>query len=166
MNATFPYIMPMVSLPSEPTIEVMDAGARDNYGLQTAMRFICTFSNWIRSNTGGVIIIQIRERLKQFEIEDTPHRTLMETSSAPIGSFYDNLFKIQDYNNDQLLQYASQWFDGKIDVIDFQLINKEEEENRISLSWHLTPKEKKQILDAINLPENQEAIKKLKDLLN
>ncbi|MFH1321877.1 MAG: patatin-like phospholipase family protein [Bacteroidota bacterium] len=163
MNATFPYIMPMVSLPSEPTIEVIDAGARDNYGLQTTMKFIYIFRDWISSNTSGIIILSIRERLKEFPIESTPNRTIIERFSTPIGSFYDNLFYIQDYNNDQLLQYASQWFDGEIDVIDFQL--RSEKDDKISLSWHLTNKEKKQIIDAVNHPRNQKAIQKLMELL-
>src|SRR5450432_248951 len=34
MNATFPYVLPNVWLPSEPVIDVMDAGFRDNFGEQ------------------------------------------------------------------------------------------------------------------------------------
>ena len=34
MNATFPYILPMVLLPTEPSIEIMDAGIRDNFGMK------------------------------------------------------------------------------------------------------------------------------------
>ncbi len=45
MSATFPYISPVVSLPSEPRIEIMDAGLRDNFGLETSLRFIKTFNN-------------------------------------------------------------------------------------------------------------------------
>ena len=40
MSATFPYISPVVSLPSEPRIEIMDAGLRDNFGQETTVRFI------------------------------------------------------------------------------------------------------------------------------
>ena len=43
MNATYPYILPNVHLPSEPQIEVMDAGFRDNMGLLTCSRFIQNF---------------------------------------------------------------------------------------------------------------------------
>ena len=43
MNATFPYVLPMVSLPTEPPIELMDAGLRDNYGLKTSLEFIRYF---------------------------------------------------------------------------------------------------------------------------
>ena len=40
MNATFPYVLPNVWLPTTPVIDVMDAGLRDNYGQETAIRFI------------------------------------------------------------------------------------------------------------------------------
>ena len=83
---------------------------------------------------------------------------------TPIGSFYDNLFNIQDYNNDELIQYASEWYNGKMDIIDFQL--RVEKEPRISLSWHLTNKEKRQIAKAIYQKQNMEALQKLKELLN
>ncbi|HCL82998.1 MAG TPA: hypothetical protein DIC22_03430, partial [Chitinophagaceae bacterium] len=62
MNATFPYILPNVWLPSEPVIDVMDAGFRDNFGEQVAIRFIDVFRDWILRNTRGVLLIQIRDR--------------------------------------------------------------------------------------------------------
>lgn len=163
LSSTFPYIMPIVSLPSEPEMEVVDAGMRDNYGGETALHFLYTFRNWISSNTSGVVIIQIRDRYKEFPIEENPQKTMAATISQPIGSFYGNLFYMQDFGQNQLLQYASAWFEGKIDIIDFQLKN--EKPDRISMSWHLTKKEKKKVLSSINLPENQDAIKKLKKLL-
>jgi len=164
MNATFPYIMPIVSLPSKPAMEVMDAGIRDNYGMETTMKFLYTFRNWITSNTSGVVIIQIRDRHKEIPIEDNPPQTVMGDLSKPLGSFYGNTFNVQDFNQTQLLEYASSWFDGKIDVIDFQLRN--EVPDNISLSWHLTNWEKQKVLKSIELPENQAAISKLKDLFS
>lgn len=164
MNATFPYIMPVVSLPSDPTIDVMDAGIRDNFGLATTLKFLYTFRNWINTNTSGVIIIQTRDKSKGFEIEDNPLRSILQSLSNPIGSFYSNWPNIQNFNQDQLLQYASLWFEGEIDVIPFELQTNNGE--GISLSWHLTRKEKKQLLDAINLPKNQKAIERLKELLD
>ncbi|MDX1943608.1 MAG: patatin-like phospholipase family protein, partial [Saprospiraceae bacterium] len=59
MNATYPYILPNVYLPSNPGIEVMDAGLRDNYGILSATRFIQVFKDWILENTSGVILVQI-----------------------------------------------------------------------------------------------------------
>ena len=131
MSATFPYISPIVSLPTEPRIEIMDAGLRDNYGLETTLRFINVFNDWIAENTSGIVIIQIRDKHKNIPIDDNPNQTLMEALSRPMGSFYINV----------------------------QLRN--ELTNRISLSWHLTNKEKQKILRSISLPENTEAIDKI-----
>ena len=54
MNATFPYVLPNVWLPSDPVIDVMDAGFRDNFGEQVGIRFVHVFRDWIQQNTRGV----------------------------------------------------------------------------------------------------------------
>lgn len=163
MSATFPYISPVVSLPSEPRIEIMDAGLRDNYGLETTFRFIKTFNDWIAENTSGIVIIQIRDKHKNIPIDENPSQTLAEALSRPLGSFYGNLFQVQDFNQNQQIQMADLWCKSKIDIIDFELRN--ELNDRISLSWHLTNKEKKKVSASLYLPENQAAIKKLEELL-
>lgn len=165
MNCTFPYISPVVSLPSEPAIEIMDAGFRDNYGMTIAVKYLYTFRNWISTNTSGVVIIQTRDSYKKFTMEGEPTGSLLKIISNPVGNIYSNMFNMQDYNHDQLLQYASSWFDGPIDVIDLQLKSQDIEASNISMSWHLTSKEKIRIRQSVKLPENQESIRKLKDLL-
>ncbi|MBI2270518.1 MAG: hypothetical protein HYU69_09210 [Bacteroidetes bacterium] len=163
MSATFPYISPIVSLPSEPRIEVLDAGMRDNFGLEISLKYMYALRNWITSNTSGVIIIQIRDKKKEWPIDENPTRNILQNVLLPLGLLYSNLFNIQDFNQDQLLQYASLWFDQKVDIINFEM--KRNQKENISLSWHLTNKEKRQVLGSIDLPENQEAFKKLKELL-
>lgn len=163
MNATFPFIMPLVTLPSEPAIEIIDAGARDNYGMKTAIKFIFSFRNWLKENTSGIVIVQIRERSKEPKIKGSKARTILANISKPVGSFYENLFNVQDFTNDQLIQYTSKWYKGKIDVIDFQL--EIDKGGGISLSWHLTNKEKRQIVEALELPDNQIAMRRLVELI-
>jgi hypothetical protein len=163
MSATFPYISPIVSLPSEPRMDVMDAGIRDNFGINTTIQFLYTFRDWIALNTSGVIIIQVRDRDKKFEIEENPLNTIIQTFSSPVGSFYNNMFHIQDYNNDQLIKYCSNWFAGTIDVVNLELHNLPTD--RISLSWHLTNKEKSKIIKSFYNANNKQAIQKLKHLL-
>ncbi|HET6243065.1 MAG: patatin-like phospholipase family protein [Bacteroidetes bacterium] len=162
MNASFPYVLPVTSLPSSPSIEIMDGGIRDNYGLKTTLNYLYTFRNWISTNTSGVVIIQTRDKFKEWEMEKKPLATTIQSLSAPLGNFYGNFDKIQNFNHDELIQYASSWFDGKIDVIDFHLNDKDE---KISLSWHLTTKEKWAVQQSIKQPENQRAISKLQELL-
>ncbi len=163
MSATFPYISPVVSLPSEPRIEIMDAGLRDNYGLETSLRFIRAFNDWIAENTSGIVIIQIRDKHKNIPIDENPPQTMAQSLTRPMGSFYGNLFEVQDYNQNQQILNADAWCKSKIEIIDLQLRN--DKSDHISLSWHLTAKEKRKVLASLYLPENQESIKRIIELL-
>ncbi len=163
MSATFPYISPVVSLPSDPRIEIVDAGLRDNYGLETTLRFIKTFNDWIEQNTSGIVIIQIRDKHKNVPIDENPSQTLVQALSRPLGSFYGNLFEVQDYNQNQQIMAADLWCKSKIEIVDLQLRN--DKTDHISLSWHLTNKEKRKVMASLYLPENKEAIKRIVELL-
>jgi hypothetical protein len=163
MGATFPYVMPMVSLPSEPQIEVMDAGIRDNYGIQIALKYIYEFKKWINKNTSGVIIIQIRDRQKEVAVIDSKN-SVVKRLTRPAGNVLDNIFYTQDYENDQLLMYAKEWMGVDLDVLNFNL-RKEIKKDNVSLSWHLTKLEKRMVINSINNPENKASLKKLKELL-
>lgn len=164
MSSTFPYIMPIVHLPSEPSMEVMDAGIRDNFGTKNSLKFLYTFRNWIETNTSGVVFIQIRDAEKHRKIKSGGAKSFIGNLSSPVGSVYKNLFLTQDYNHDQLFQYTSEWFEGNVDVVDLVLDNNDQK--HLSLSWHLTESEKKQVYNSINRPDNKQSLKRLKQLLN
>ena len=163
MSATFPYIMPNVTLPTDPAIEVIDAGARDNLGVSPTMKYIYNFRNWLSTNTSGIIIIQLRDKGKEIDIKQDPSRSILESLGSPLGAIYSNIFNIQNYEIDQMMQYASLWYDGPLDVFEIQLRHKKED--KISLSWHLTSKEKEKIQQALKSAENQEAVKQIKAML-
>ncbi len=158
MNATFPYILPPVSLPSNPTIYMMDAGIRDNTGLKTSLRFLYFFRKWIEENTSGVIFVDIRDSHKERPIETKPRQTIIQNFTAPLGNIYNNLLTIQDYNQDEAYEYAKGWFGNQFDFIKFELPTKEQD---ISLSWHLTTREKVRVYNSVKLRENQVAFDSL-----
>jgi hypothetical protein len=158
MNATFPYILPIATLPSDPPIEVMDAGIRDNFGLKTTLQYLFTFKDWINENTSGVIILQVRDLPKNKSLSDDS-RTLFGNFSAPVGSIYGNMTKTHDYNHEQMLRYELAWFDQNIQLVTFELA--QEKESVISLSWHLTKAEKKHISNALNDPYFKEEFNRL-----
>lgn len=165
MNATFPYILPPVSLPSDPVTFVMDAGIRDNTGLKTSLRFLYVFRKWIEENTSGVIFVDVRDSHKARPIENKPQQTLIQNFTAPLGNIYNNLLTIQDYNQDEAYEYAKGWFNGQFDFIKFELPTKEQD---ISLSWHLTTREKVSVANSVFLKENVQAfdslVKKMSEL--
>ncbi len=163
MSSTFPYVMPIVHLPSEPELKVMDAGLRDNFGVKNSVKFLYTFRNWIKENTDGVVFIQIRDAEKRPEIEKEQNKSFLKSISAPVGTVYKNLFLTQDYDHDQLLQYTSEWFDGNMEVIDLVLDNTKEKQ--LCLSGHLTQTQKKVTYNSIKRPDNQEEFQRLERLL-
>lgn len=152
MNATFPFVMPMVSLPTSPGTEIMDAGIRDNYGMGLTVKFIAEFKNWIENNTSGVIIVTTRDRPRVLN-QDKINNSVSAKMSVPAGNLLDNIFYTQDFDNDQLLENMIKFSGLKINVIDFYLPN--DKKNKVSLSWHLTKLEKKLVTSAINLPANK-----------
>ena len=164
MSATFPYVSPITSLPSDPALDVLDAGLRDNFGLEISLKYLYTFRNWITTNTSGVVIIQIRDKDKESPVEANPTKDIIDNLLVPTGLLYNNLFGIQDFNQNQLLQYASLWFDQQVEIVN--LVMKRNKQDNISLSWHLTNKEKKQIFTSIALQENQQSFKRLKEVLD
>jgi hypothetical protein len=66
---------------------------------------------------------------------------------APIGSIYGNMTKGQDYNNDQILEYLRAGYGHTIRLVSFELAQKAE--SQVSLSWHLSQKEKQHIRNAV-----------------
>ena len=167
MNATFPYILPVSQLPSNPTLDIMDAGINDNYGVGVAMRFIYAFRNWISSNTSGIVIIQLRDSHKITPVKENPPITIMEMIGSPLGNIYNNLFNMMDFQQDGMVQSASLWLDCPVDVVDFELRSIEQDtKDEISMSLHLTKKEKQKVKQSIYLLENQNAITRLKQLLD
>ncbi len=180
MSAAFPYITPNVSLPSDPLLDIMDAGVTDNFGISDAVQFLYAFKDWIAENTSGVVIISIRDSEKDGPIERRSNLSLLDKTTLPISSIYQNFESLQDITNDNKIEFAREWFDGRIERVDVQYVprdflseNLSREDSlklvnikRASLSWRLTSKEKRSIIENIKTSKNQEAIKKLKRLLN
>lgn len=156
VNATFPYILPTASLPTDPLVKVMDSGVRDNFGTVNIYKYIYTFRKWLEQNVSRIIILELRDKFKEQETRLKPTSTLMDNISSPLGSFYMNWTNIQTFEQDQMVQFAESWLSTPIDILSLQLQN--EGQHKISLSWHLTKKEKKQIENAVNHPKNQTTI--------
>ncbi len=181
MSATFPYITPNIELPSDPPLEIMDAGISDNYGISDAVRFLYVFKDWIAENTSGVVFLSIRDHQKDEPVEKKASESIIQNFSAPISSVYNNLGNIQDLNNDTDIDYATSWFSGDIFQIDIEyntntifdnnenlpeeLLLERKQSERAALNWHLTTKEKKNIIDNIKLLSNQKALARLKELV-
>ena len=164
MNATFPYVLPNVWLPSKPVIDVMDAGLRDNSGQETALRFLFVFRKWIAENTSKVVLIQIRDR--RGGGWDYPFETnnISEIITKPMLLFQYNYDKMQEYSQNEVIGLQSV-LNNKFNKLTFQYIPKKEDV-AAALNFHLTKREKQDIEGALANEDNRQSFEKFRSFLN
>ena len=170
MNATFPYITPNITLPSTPSMEIMDAGISDNFGIADALRFIYAFKDWLRANTSGIIVVSIRDSRRDRPVSSLTSKSLVNKFSKPISSIYINFENLQEISNTNKITFAKEWYEGPLDRVDLQYLPQSisgdaDDIQRASLSWRLTTREKEDIKRSVDLAINQDALQNLKNLL-
>ena len=159
MNASFPYVSPDVNLPGYPRLVVMDAGLNDNYGYITAIRFVAEFKEWIDENTSGLVLLRIDEN------DNANYNMLPNVLSRiirPLGSLIDDWNNIQEINYLSMETTLNKMLTVPVTHVRFSFGSAK---NHISLSWHLTKKEKQILMKAIHNPDNLECIRRLHTLL-
>ncbi len=164
MNATFPYVLPNVWLPTNPIIDVMDAGLRDNFGQEASLRFVEVFKDWLQENTSKVVLIQIRDRGVSDWDKPLENNSLIGFLTKPFLILQNNWFKMQDYAQHDQLDYLSKNYGPDFYRITFQYVPSSKDA-AASLSFHLTAAEKRDISHALDNPINQDAFKSLKRII-
>jgi hypothetical protein len=167
MNATFPYITPNVSLPTEPRVEIMDAGISDNFGIADAVQFAYIFKEWIEENTSGIIVLSVRDSRELTDIEGVERQSMLQKFFNPIKSIYNNWWGLQDINNQMRIEHARSWLRVPVHEVNIEyassdydapLVAREGTESqgsrRASLNWHLTEREKQNIVRDVHSKEN------------
>lgn len=161
-NATFPLILPAVALPTRPRVELMDAGFRDNYGLQNIIKYIFCLRDWLNKNVSRIIILDVTDRLRhdQYMIRKKRRwRSTLETIFTPFGGVFSTITTNQVYVNEQMLKFVSASLQVPVHHVRFDLANEARDE--ISVNFHLTRAEKKEIQSSVALRVNQNTLKAL-----
>lgn len=166
MSATFPIILPVVKLPSVPEMNIMDAGLRDNFGLETGIRYLHTFEEWLKENAGPVILLQIRDtrEIQPSSFEEKP--SLFSLMLDPVFSIQQKWSAFQTFAQTYLQQdLADQFRPGQYHKVLLEY-RPAEEGKSAALNFHLTEKEKQDLLRSVFNPSNQEAFLELRRLLS
>ncbi len=164
MNATFPYVLPNVWLPTRPVIDVMDAGLRDNFGQETSLRFVEVFSDWLKENTSKVVLLQLRDRGLSDWDRPLEESSLIGTFTKPFLLLQNNWYKLQDYYQHDQLEYSFEAYGQQLHRICFQYVPSRKEAPA-SLSFHITAAEKRDIAMALAAEDNQKEFKRLRVLI-
>ncbi len=164
MNATFPYVLPNVWLPSNPVIDVMDAGLRDNVGAETSLRFIDHFRTWISENTSNVILLQLRDRVNdEWLINDQP-QTLTDVIVTPATMLQHNWFSLQNYYQSDQISY----FNASRDTLLTRLsvvYQPAKPDNTAAINFHLSAREKRDVIESFKTQGNAATVKIIQALL-
>lgn len=163
MNATFPYVLPNVWLPSEPKIDVMDAGLRDNYGPETTFRFLQVFKQWILENTSGIVLLQVRDR--KTGGWDFPYSSEDVTGifTKPLLLLQYNWYKMQEFNQNDMMSFVRGEFGDHFTNLIFQYVPQKEDAGA-ALNFHLTKREMMNIRLALFSESNKTSFQKFTSL--
>ena len=163
MNATFPYVLPNVWLPSKPVIDVMDAGLRDNYGQETSLRFIDIFHDWIRENCSTVVILQLRDRLNDNWQQPYETNSVADMIVTPATMLQHNWYKLQDYFQSDQYSYLKR-NDSSIRNYSIIYVPQKADKGAV-LNFHLSAREKRDVKQSFYSTVNQENISQMTQLL-
>lgn len=165
MNATYPYVLPLVHLPTTPSISVMDAGFRDNYGILAATRFIQVYKDWIKENTSGVVLVQITSSEKIEQIEAMGSNGVITSLITPLGVAKQTL-EVQEYQHDSNLSFIYEILgEEQFELIRFIYHPRDAKKLKASVSFHITDAEKEDVLHALDSEENQNNLMRLVESL-
>lgn len=164
MNATYPYVLPNVALPTQPQIEVLDAGFRDNYGLKSAIRFIHVFEDWIKENTSGVVLVVVRAFDRDKEIKSSENEGMFEAMFNPLG-IAGKILTLQDFEHDTNLGFIyDKLGEDMFEIVRFTYRPSNVMEDA-PISFYITERQRRDILQAVEGPENRKSMERLKELL-
>lgn len=164
MTATFPYILPVVRLPSNPPINIMDAGLRDNFGIELSNRYLHVIRDWVKENTGTVVMLQIRDTREHEIFPITNMNTLGKMLADPATVIQNKWEPFQSYSQGYSKDYLKEYFGDKLQYVTLQYIP-EEGKKTAALNFHITTKEQEDLLKSIYNTENTKEIDKLVKLL-
>ncbi len=188
MNATFPFVTPVASLPTTPPRRVVDAGYKENYGVDLATEWLQKHRQWLSRHTSGVILIQIRayplDAVVQTEEETDEDDASPSTADdgTAMGSFRAKMSRAMEFltsplegvmsvnkgtmitiNNQKIDRLGARFNDPNQPVIfrTFVLTSTA----AAPLSWYLTDRDTKLLEKALRSKRNQTQIGQIARLL-
>jgi hypothetical protein len=172
MNATFPYVMPAVELPTAPPLRVVDAGYYDEHGVSVAAAWLLRHSTLLRERVGRVILIQVPDALAALK-KSAPcndRRSLLAIGfsglTTPVEGTFSGRAALAAYSNDELIEvlsgalntpdapdrFVTVSFEPPYEQTSCGLCARSEEE--VPLSWSINKNDRDRLLGGMNHPCN------------
>ncbi len=91
MSASFPWVAPAVSIPTIPPRRIVDAGYYDNFGVNLASLWLAEMREWLKQNTSGVLLVQIRDHESQSRRTDIDFDLESGKNASTVRETFDKL---------------------------------------------------------------------------
>ncbi len=164
MSASFPYVLPFIELPTDPPVQVMDAGAIDNFGVYVTTQWLFAHRRWIDAHADGVVILQVRDTRREGGFVSLEPNSIAERTLGVFGNAYHAFARSKDFQNDYLLSYTRTTLNVPVQVLDLQYIPSQPMKEA-SLSFHLTDFERADVIASIHHCENRRTLHLLRQLV-
>jgi len=165
MNATFPFILPVVRLPSNPYMNIMDAGLRDNFGGEVATRYLYAMRGWLEKNVTRVVYLEIRDTRENAVTAAVSETSLTHMLFDPLFVIQNKWEAFQSFDHSFVKDYAPFCIPNGIHFVTMCYVPKEVK-STAELNFHLTQNEKEDIYESIYNADNMRAIDTLAKLLH
>jgi hypothetical protein len=110
-------------------------------------------SDWIKANTRGVLLIQIRDRPSGGWEMPYVSNNIADHASKPFLLLQHNWFKMMEYFQNDMLSYFTSSSGIPLWKVSFQY--KTDIANKAALNFHLTKREEKNIMNAVKGDDNR-----------
>jgi hypothetical protein len=118
------------------------------------------FQEWLKKNTSGVVLLQIRDRSLNDWDSLSGKGNLGNMLLDPMMVLNKNWYRMQDFAQQSSLHFMSDAYGKGFRRLVFQY-KPTKKESAASLSFHLTPAEKRDIAAAVLNDKNREQFDKL-----
>jgi len=153
-------------MPSAPEMNIMDAGLRDNFGTESAMRYLSTFRQWIQENVSEVVYIQIRDTRQYEPSKGNEQNSMSGMMLDPMFAIQQKWSAFQTYHQSYLEDYLMDCFPKEqFRKITLQYIPQDKDKSA-ALNFHLTGREKKDLLESVMNADNQKGFAAIAKMLN
>ena len=122
------------------------------------------FKEWIKANTGGVLIVQMRDRMIDNWQHPFENGDITDIIIKPATMLQHNWYKLQDYSQTGQYSYLHDALDSSIHRIMFMYVP-ETMEQGATLNFHLSAREKRDVIRSFNNAYNQKKVQELLELL-
>jgi hypothetical protein len=166
LQANFPYVLPSTEVPGPESghVRAVDAGYRDDWGVELASSWIARNRDWLARTTSGVLLIQVRDTPSSWRMEPPSGERGLLTRGVdglvtPISGLVSSWKHTAASRNDGMVDELARTMNKDPANPFFTTAVFELEDHVAPLTWSLTTVEAKNIRGGLSSGNNPAALK-------